>query len=570
MPLSSRDCHLNSHNKNPLTTPLFVTGLTVLSLSLLTACSQKDNVESAQYTSETVSYDSPEPMPVIVVESAQADMMRMPAPIVGGMPTPQTQTEKYADIERNAVKSTKEQPFATFSIDTDTGSYANVRRFLNSGSLPPADAVRVEELINYFNYDFRQAKQQGDAPFLISTEVVKAPWHPTNQIVKVGIKAEDKAISNRSLNSQAQPPANLVFLVDVSGSMNASDKLQLAKSSLKMLTKQLRAEDTITLITYAGNTEVVLPPTAGNNTQKILNAIDNLAAQGSTNGEAAIKLAYQQAEENFKKHGINRILMLTDGDFNVGVSSVDDMLDIIRSNRDKGISLSTLGFGQGNYNDHMMEQVANNGNGNYSYIDNLSEAKKVLIDEMASTFNTVAKDVKVQLEFNPATVSEWRLIGYENRVLAKEDFNNDKVDAGELGAGKSVVALFEVTPVGQKGLLDDSRYQSSPATNSNAMNNSAMNNELGFLKIRYKAPNGNTSQLLSFPIQNKITTPSADTNFAMAVAGYGQLLTGSKYVNDFSYSEVSRLANQGVDSPIDVTGSRREFIKLVDLAAALD
>lgn len=552
--------------------PIIAATLTTLSLAVLSACSQQDmtaNKETTQTISNgNSSHSVVSPTPVIAMEqmaandamskSSIAPMSHSYTPSQLPIAIPEA-NENYAEIDRNPVHSTREQAFATLSIDTDTGSYANVRRFINNGSLPPKDAVRVEELINYFNYDFSDATKKSDAPFLVSTEVVKAPWHPNNRIVKVAIKAEDVYTS-----MQNQPPANLVFLVDVSGSMNATDKLQLAQSSLKMLTKQLRAQDTITLVTYAGNTEVVLPPTAGNETKKILNAIDNLNAGGSTNGEAAIKLAYQQAEENFKKQGINRILMLTDGDFNVGVADVDDMLDIIKKNRDKGISLSTLGFGQGNYNDHMMEQVADNGNGNYSYIDTLSEAKKVLIDEMSSTFNTVAKDVKVQVEFNPASVSEWRLIGYENRILAKEDFNNDKVDAGELGAGKSVVALFEVTPVGQKGLLDDSRYnQSKPTASTNK-------NELGYLKIRYKAPNGDASKLIEFPIANRVTNASADTNFAMAVAGYGQLLSDSKYINNYSYADVKRLAQAGMNSKQDKTDSRREFVKLVELADALD
>lgn len=545
---------------------LLVTSLAAITLSSLNGCSPQQDISNANEPSSNVikSPEVVEAAPVILVESNMSySKMAAPTSIRAPSPMPSIKTsisnsENYAEIERNAVHATHEQAFATLSIDTDTGSYANVRRFLNNGRLPPTDAVRVEELINYFNYDFKNAKKQGNAPFLVTTEVVKSPWHATNRIVKVGIKAEDVLAAK-----QNQPAANLVFLVDVSGSMNSDDKLQLAKASLKMLTKQLRAQDTITLVTYAGNTEVVLPATPGNQTQKILNAIDNLSANGSTNGEAAIKLAYQQAEQNFKKQGINRILMLTDGDFNVGISNVKDMLDIIRSNRDKGISLSTLGFGQGNYNDHMMEQVADNGNGNYSYIDSLSEAKKVLIDEMSSTFNTVAKDVKIQLEFNPATVSEWRLIGYENRLLAKEDFNNDKVDAGELGAGKSVVALFEVTPAGTKGLLEPSRYQNT--TTASGQNK----NELGFLKIRYKAPNADTSKLLNFPIANKMTTASADTNFAMAVAGYGQLLTHSKYVNDLNYKQVAGLAKSGLNSNVDKTGSRSEFIKLVELADGL-
>ncbi len=475
------------------------------------------------------------------------------------MPPSVQNHENYQDNKANPVHRTIEDAISTFSIDTDTGSYANVRRFLNDGQLPPTDAVRYEELINYFNYDFTNAMRKNNAPFKVSLETVKAPWKATNNIIKVAIKSTDE-ISDGA--SRTLPPSNLVFLVDVSGSMSSKDKLAMAKSSLKMLTKQLRKQDTISLITYAGNTEIVLPATQGNQQAKILAAIDRLNASGSTNGEAAIKLAYQQAKQNFKKDGINRILMLTDGDFNVGVSSTDEMLDIIKRNRDNGVSLSTFGFGTGNYNEHMMEQVADNGNGNYSYIDSVNEAKKALIDEMSATFNTVAKDVKVQVEFNPATISEWRLIGYENRILADEDFNNDKVDAGELGAGKSVVALFEVTPVGQKGYLNTSRYQattSKPTTD--------MSNELGYLKIRYKAPQGSKSKLLEYPIVNSVNTPSNDLKFALAVAGYGQLLKGSKYTGSWTYNDVANYAKQGLSK--DPLGTRHEFVKLVKLADAL-
>lgn len=552
----------------------------VASLLLLTACSQK--VETMPQTPPTNEVVAPAPAPDITADASAKDIAAASPIIVVdnqanispayltraavmppmSMPAPAPQnTENYQKITANAVHKTSEDAIATLSIDTDTGSYANVRRFINQGRLPPSDAVRVEELINYFHYDFGHAIKKSGVPFLVDTQVVQSPWQSTNRIVKIGIQANDTA-TEQATKGQALPPANLVFLVDVSGSMSASNKLELAKSSLKMLTKQLRKQDTITLITYAGNTEVVLPATSGDKTQTILNAIDKLDAGGSTNGEAAIKLAYEQAQASLKKDGINRILMLTDGDFNVGVSSVDEMLDIIRKNRDNGISLSTLGFGQGNYNDYMMEQVADNGNGNYSYIDSLSEAKKVLIDEMSATFNTVAKDVKVQVEFNPAVVSEWRLIGYENRVLATEDFNNDKVDAAELGAGKSVVALFEVTPVGAQGLLDDSRYQkTSSATTNNKTN------ELAFLKIRYKAPNGDTSKQVTYPIANQLSTANSDTKFAMAVAGYGQLLSDSKYINNWTYADSKRLAQQGIGT--DSTGSRGEFVKLVELADAL-
>ena len=474
----------------------------VIAQSLLTACSPSPS-NSRDMSPATPVIAQPTPVvaaPAMMMDAAAMSKMARYSPIMPVLPIPHNNSEKYQHLAVNPIHQTATDAVATFSIDTDTGSYANVRRFLNDGQLPPTDAVRIEELINYFNYDFSQAKRLANAPFLVSTETVAAPWRATNRIIKVAIKADDPTITKQS----ALPPANLVFLVDVSGSMSDNDKLPLVKSSLKMLTKQLRAQDTISIVTYAGRTQVTLPATKGSDTDKILAAIDSLDASGSTNGEAAIKLAYQQAKIHYKKDGINRILMMTDGDFNVGVSDVDEMLDIIRRERDSGVSLSTFGFGEGNLNDHMMEQVADNGNGNYSYIDSLSEVKKALVDEMSATFNTVAKDVKVQVEFNPQTVKEWRLIGYENRVLAKEDFNNDKVDAGELGAGKSVVALFEVTPVGQQGWLDDSRYQAHPISHT------GKNTELGFLKLRYKAPNSNSSTLLTLSISNQTQQPSSE------------------------------------------------------------
>ena len=530
----------------------------VIAQSLLTACSPSPS-NSRDTSPATPVIASPTPMvaaPAMMMDAAAMSKMARYSPIMP-MPIPQDNSEKYQHLAVNPIHQTATDAVATFSIDTDTGSYANVRRFLNNGQLPPTDAVRIEELINYFNYDFSQAKRLANAPFLVSTETVAAPWRATNRIIKVAIKADDPTITKQS----ALPPANLVFLVDVSGSMSDNDKLPLVKSSLKMLTKQLRSQDTISIVTYAGHTQVTLPATKGSDTDKILAAIDSLDASGSTNGEAAIKLAYQQAKIHYKKDGINRILMMTDGDFNVGVSDVDEMLDIIRRERDSGVSLSTFGFGEGNLNDHMMEQVADNGNGNYSYIDSLSEAKKALVDEMSATFNTVAKDVKVQVEFNPQTVKEWRLIGYENRVLEKEDFNNDKVDAGELGAGKSVVALFEITPVGQQGWLDDSRYQAYP------INHTGKNTELGFLKLRYKAPNSNTSTLLTLPISNQTQQPSSELAFALSVAGFGETLKQSKYLGNWQLNDSKRLAQANLGN--DPQGIRREFIKLIDLADSL-
>ncbi|WP_394124763.1 vWA domain-containing protein [Psychrobacter nivimaris] len=575
----------NKHlGKNATRNVLLITAIASLGL---TACSpsQMSKTLPAE-TSSTVNQDaavvsesimaSPSVKPSVISQqmmirsAAQTGIVRpLPSIIV----TPKAK-DNYQKNAANPVRRTTDMAVSTLSIDTDTGSYANVRRYLNEGQLPPVNAVRVEELINYFNYQFDDGKRLGSAPFIVSTEVVDSPWDRAdqdNKIVKVGIKAVDGSWSQKT-DKQSMPPANLVFLVDVSGSMSSRDKLPLAQSSLKLLTEQMRAQDSISIVTYSGRTSVALPGTNGDQKAKILAAIEELNASGSTNGEDALKLAYRQAEQGLKKNGINRIMMLTDGDFNVGISDVDDMMDLVKANRDRGISLSTVGFGRGNLNDHMMEQMADNGNGNYSYIDSLTEAKKVFGDELAATFNTVAKDVKVQVEFNPDVVSEWRLIGYENRVLAEEDFNNDKIDAGELGAGKAVIALFEVTPKGQKGLYSDRRYAASNASTSS--NNKQNSNELGYLKIRYKAPTGDSSKLISQPI-NKVSRAlnkaSIDTQFAMAVAGFGQRLTQSDYVNDWQYSDSTKLAKSSIaDSPSsDTDGTRRNFVTLTELASAL-
>ena len=570
--------------KNATRNVLLITAVASLGL---TACSpsQMSKTLPAE-TSSTVNQDaavmsesimaSPSVRPSVISQqmmirsAAQTGIVR-PSPSI--IVTPEAK-DNYQKNAANPVHRTTDMAVSTLSIDTDTGSYANVRRYLNEGQLPPVDAVRVEELINYFNYQFDDGKRLGSAPFIVSTEVVDSPWDRAdqdNKIVKVGIKAVDSSWSQKT-DKQSMPPANLVFLVDVSGSMSSRDKLPLAQSSLKLLTEQMRAQDSISIVTYSGSTSVALPATSGDQKAKILAAIEGLNASGSTNGEDALKLAYRQAEQGLKKNGINRIMMLTDGDFNVGISDVDEMLDLVKANRDRGISLSTVGFGRGNLNDHMMEQMADNGNGNYSYIDSLTEAKKVFGDELAATFNTVAKDVKVQVEFNPDVVSEWRLIGYENRVLAEEDFNNDKVDAGELGAGKAVIALFEVTPKGQKGLYSDRRYAASNASIS--WNNKQNSNELGYLKIRYKAPTGGSSKLISQPINkasHALNKASIDTQFAMAVAGFGQRLTQSDYINDWQYSDSTKLAKSSIaDRPSsDTDGTRRNFVTLTELASAL-
>lgn len=546
--------------------------------AMLTACSTQKQDTMGEPSSPASSVSRSESADSMAGEVANADMAApmgeySEAEVVSVDPYYEPSMENRDNYQKNIanpIQRTLNNPVATLSIDTDTGSYANIRRYLNEGALPPSDAVRVEEMINYFNYDFANSKRLGRAPFVVETELVSSPWNASNQgnqILKVGIKAVD----NLSFMKQ-MPAANLVFLVDVSGSMDEPDKLPLAKSALNLLSKQLRAEDTISIISYSGETEVVLPATRGNDTRKIQAAINSLQAEGSTNGEDALKLAYDEAGKSLKKNGINRILMLTDGDFNVGISDVDDMLDLVKANRNRGISLSTVGFGRGDLNDYMMEQMADSGNGNYSYIDSLMEAKKVFRDELAATFNTVASDVKIQLEFNPEAISEWRLIGYENRLLNEADFSNDKVDAGEIGAGKSMVALFEVTPKGQKGSFEPRRYAKPQPLKALANPNAP---ELGFLKIRYKLSPQAKSQLVELPIlaNNGVTISRAhpDTQFAIAVAGFGQKLQGSDYINNWQFSDSKRLANQSLSAQIaaDPEGLRRNFVQLTELAEAL-
>ena len=388
-------------------------------------------------------------------------------------------TERYGHYEPNPVHAVAEQPVSTFSIDVDTGSYANIRRFLTqSGRLPPADAVRIEEIINYFDYGY--AKPADGKPFAVHTETVDSPFRSGAKLIRIGIQAKE-------VSQAALPPANLVFLVDVSGSMYSRDKLPMVKYTLCTLAHQTRAQDRITLVTYADGNKVVLPPTPGNQRQKILAALDSLRAGGSTAGENAIQQAYQAAQRAYIRNGINRILLATDGDFNVGITDFNTLRSMVAEKRKSGISLTTLGFGSGNYNERLMEQLADAGDGNYSYIDSPEEAQKVLHRQLSSTLATVAQDVKIQVEFNPFTVKEYRLIGYENRMLAREDFNNDQVDAGDIGAGHNVTALYEIIPAGQTGWLPESRYQAAPAANDKAAS------EYAFINLRYKLPGQSNS-----------------------------------------------------------------------------
>src|SRR5688572_12572003 len=467
-----------------------------------------------------------------------------------------TNTERYQHVDDNPVHLAAEQPISTFSIDVDTGAYANVRRFLNGGQLPPQDAVRVEEMINYFDYRYAPPASR-DVPFRVATEVAPAPWNPQALLMKIGIKGFEVAAAER-------PPANLVFLIDVSGSMQSPDKLPLLKNAFRLLTDQLTARDRVSMVVYAGSSGVVLEPTAGDQKHKIRAAIDRLEAGGSTNGAEGIERAYQLAHDAQIKGGINRVVLATDGDFNVGVVNFDALVDMAERHRESGTALTTLGFGSGNYNDKLLEQLADAGNGNYAYIDSLGEARKVLVAELSSTLFTIAKDVKIQVEFNPAQVAEYRLVGYENRMLAREDFNNDKVDAGEIGAGHRITALYEVIPVGAKGRVDPLRY-GAPATKS------AGNGELANVKLRYKMPAADTSQLLEYPIRkSSVVAPdklSPDFRFAASVAAFGQLLRGGKYIGEFGYADVTKLAKGALAEDRD--GYRREFVSLVELARAL-
>ncbi|WP_439861673.1 vWA domain-containing protein [Pseudomonas sp. MBLB4136] len=463
--------------------------------------------------------------------------------------------EQYQKISDNPVQAVAEAPVSTFSIDVDTGSYANVRRFLNSGQLPPKDAVRLEELVNYFPYAYPQPT--GEVPFAVASELAQTPWNPNSRLLRIAIKAGDKALATL-------PPANLVFLVDVSGSMDRREGLPLVQSTLKLLVDQLRAEDKVSLVVYAGSSSVVLEPTAGSDKARIRTAIEQLRAGGSTAGESGIQLAYQQAQQGFIAGGINRILLATDGDFNVGISDFEALKQLAADKRKTGVSLTTLGFGTDNYNERLMEQLADAGDGNYAYIDNLREARKVLVDQLGSTLATVASDVKIQVEFNPAEVSEYRLLGYENRALKREDFANDKVDAGEIGAGHRVTALYEVVPVGAKGWLEPLRYQNSDKPAGKA-------GELAWLRIRYKTPGQASSQLLERPIAAAeapaLADSSEDLRFAAAVAAFAQQLKGGQYTGRFSLADSAELARQARGE--DRFGLRSEFIQLVELARSL-
>ena len=470
-------------------------------------------------------------------------------------------TEGYDHINENKFLKVTDNPLSTFSIDVDAASYSNVRRFLNQGQLPPAGAVRIEEMINYFQYDYPQPGNED--PFSINTEIADAPWNKDHKLVLIGLQG--KKIPTHNL-----PASNLVFLVDVSGSMATPNKLPLVKASMKMLVDQLREEDRVAIVVYAGAAGLVLKPTGGDDKTKIKDAIDNLEAGGSTAGGEGIKLAYKTARENFLTNGNNRVILCSDGDFNVGESSDDAMERLIEQERKSGVFLTVLGYGMGNYKDNKMQKLAGKGNGNHAYIDGISEAKKVLVNEFGGTLFTIAKDVKLQIEFNPAKVQGYRLIGYENRMLAKEDFNDDKKDAGELGSGHTVTALYEVIPTGVESeflkSVDPLKYQKEGTVSGNGKHTS----EIMTVKFKYKAQDGDVSRLITHTVNDDdmaIAKTSENFRFAASVAEFGMLLRDSEFKADASFDNVIKMARKARGS--DTEGYRSEFIRLAESAALL-
>lgn len=479
--------------------------------------------------------------------------------LIGSRPSDrEPNTEAYARVDENPFRSVQVAPLSTFSVDVDTASYSNLRRFLLQGQLPPVDAVRIEELINYFPYDYKPPTSS--EPFASNLEIAGCPWAPQHRLLRIGIKG-------RELAPQSRPASNLTFLIDVSGSMESENKLPLIKRSLALLSRTLDARDRVAIVVYAGSSGVALPPTRGDQTAVILGALARLQADGSTNGAGGIKLAYELAAKNFIRGGANRVILATDGDFNVGATSEGELTRLIENKARQGVFLSVLGFGMGNYKDSMMEKLADRGNGNYAYIDTLKEAHKVLVQELTGTLVTIAKDVKLQIEFNPAKVKAYRQIGYENRQLRDEDFNSDQVDAGEIGAGHTVTALYEVVPVDVAIALpsvDPLKYRAAlpPAA--------PQSGELATVKIRYKSPTAEKSQLSSFPITDRLLSwkeASADFQFASAVAEFGMLLRGSKQRGSSSWTSVLELARRGRGA--DPHGYRAEMVQLVELAARM-
>ncbi len=493
--------------------------------------------------------------------------VKLAAPVAAGRTEPNLYLEggedrdRFASADSNPIKQTAAEPVSTFSIDVDTASYAFVRRALNAGRLPPQASVRTEEIINYFSYDY-PAPESSAEPFKPTVTVVPSPWNTANKLVHIGIKGYD-------LKSNERPRANLVFLIDTSGSMAPQDRLPLVKNGLRMLVDELKPDDTIAIVTYASGSGIALEPTRVSDKSTILAALNRLVAGGSTAGASGIEDAYRLAESNFEKSAVNRIILATDGDFNVGLNEDGDLKSLIERKRTAGIFLSILGVGAGNYNDRLMQTLAQNGNGVAAYADTLNEARKMLVEEASSTIFPIAKDVKIQVEWNPARVSEYRLLGYETRALKREDFNNDKVDAGDIGSGHTVTAIYEITPVGaEKKSVDDLRY-AAPVKPTTPVIAASASIELGFLKIRAKLPNAETSTPLSLAITDALAKPSlaeapTDVRFVTAVAGFAELLRGSPHLSGFTYDDVLALA--GPARGDDPFGERSEFLNLVRLA----
>ncbi|MBD3240560.1 MAG: DUF3520 domain-containing protein [Chitinivibrionales bacterium] len=495
------------------------------------------------------------PMPMRAKRQMAAGYAMGSACIAAPAPSTTWNTESYSTIVENGFRKALDSPLSTFSIDVDAASYSNVRRFLTGNSLPPKDAVRIEELVNYFHYDY--PRPDGDDPFSITTELGPCPWEPKHRIVHIGLQGVD-------IDTDELPPSNLVFLLDVSGSMNAANKLPLLKSAMKMLVNRLDKDDRVAIVVYAGAAGLVLPSTSGADKSTIIDALNRLNAGGSTAGGAGIKLAYEVAREHYLAKGNNRVILCTDGDFNVGASSDAAMVRLIEEKRKDGVFLTVLGFGTGNYKDSKMEQLADKGNGNYAYIDNLLEAKKVLVTEMGATLVTIAKDVKIQVEFNPAAVEAYRLIGYENRALKNEDFNDDTKDAGELGAGHSVTALYEIVPAGTQsdrgGGVDPLKYQTRAVKK--------LSDELLTVKFRYKAADGDTSRLIVQALADEPRDElSENFRFSAAVAGFGMLLRESAHGGSLTWDQVLEMARDARGR--DREGYRAEFVRLVERAQLL-
>ena len=467
-------------------------------------------------------------------------------------PPQQRNAETYKEIKENSFVAVAQQPVTTFSADVDRAAYANVRRIIGYGQIPPKDAVRIEEMVNYFDYDYPAPEEGSASPLRVSPELAPAPWNPNHLLLRIGLQA-------KKIDLAKAPPSNIVFLIDVSGSMDEENKLPLLQSSFKMLLGQLRPDDKVAIVTYANGTKVALPSTSVKDKEKIIKVLDNLYASGGTSGGKGIQLAYEQAQKSFIKNGNNRIILATDGDFNIGINNTTDLEKFIEKQRESGIYMSVLGFGMGNYSDDMAETIADKGNGNYAYIDNITEAKKVLVNELSGTLFAVAKDVKLQLEFNPKYVKEYKLIGYENRMLANEDFTNDKKDAGEIGAGHTVTALYELVPSDGK-VAQSLRYQSQE------LNEKGKGNELGFLKIRYKDPKVKDAKSVEITeplVFNKkaLKETSTDYRFAASVAEFGILLRDNSNKANATYDQVIELAEGAIGK--DPEGYRKEFVRLV-------